>query len=206
MDLNLIRRKLHDHYPVPEGDNRLASVLLPLVLVEGNIHLLFEIRSDSLKTQPNEICFPGGRLEENEAPSQSAIRETMEELGVDRKELRLIGAIDRISTPFNLFIYCYVGVLDIEDPMALPINKDEVKELFTVPLDFFLSEPPTVHHIGMRLEIPETFPFDKIQNGKGYNWRDGRYPVHFYEYGGHIIWGMTARMVHNFANILKGID
>ncbi|PLX34183.1 MAG: CoA pyrophosphatase [Clostridiales bacterium] len=206
MDLNLIRKKLHDHFPIPEGDNKLASVLLPLVEIDGEICLLFEIRSKNLKTQPREICFPGGGIEKNEAPSQSAIRETMEELNLSQKQIRLIGAIDRISTPFNLFIYCYVGLLDIESVGALSVNRDEVQSVFTVPLDYFMENEPSVHHIGMKLDIPDDFPFDKIQDGKGYNWKNGRYPVHFYEYGGNVIWGMTARMVNNFANILKGID
>lgn len=206
MDFDLIRKKLHNHYPVPEGDNKLASVLLPLVKIGGVIHLLFEIRADGLKTQPNEICFPGGSLDQNEAPSQTAIRETMEELNLSQKQIRLLGAIDRINTPFNLFIYCYVGILDVESLESISFNRKEVKSIFAVPLEFFLLNEPTIHHIGMRLDIPEDFPFNKIQKGKGYNWRNGRYPVHFYEYGGHIIWGMTARMINNLANILKSIE
>ncbi|HKL11134.1 MAG TPA: CoA pyrophosphatase [Clostridia bacterium] len=206
MDFNIIRKKLHDHFPIPEGDNKLASVLLPLIEIDGRICLLFEIRSKNLKTQPREICFPGGGIEKNEAPSQSAIRETMEELNLSKKQIRLIGAIDRISTPFNLFIYCYVGLLDIESVDGLSINRDEVEDVFTVPLDYFMENEPSVHYIGMKLDIPDDFPFNKIQDGKGYNWKNGHYPVHFYEYGGNVIWGMTARMVNNFANIIKGIE
>ncbi|MBK5252359.1 MAG: CoA pyrophosphatase [Peptostreptococcaceae bacterium] len=206
MDFNLIRKKLHNHFPIPEGNNKLASVLLPIVEVDGRIHLLFEVRSSNLKTQPREICFPGGGIEKNEAPSQSALRETMEELNLTQKQIRLIGAIDRISTPFNLFIYCYVGILDIKNINNISFSRDEVQSVFTVPLDFFLENDPHIHYLGMKLDIPVDFPFDKIQNGKGYNWRNGHYPVHFYEYDGNVIWGMTARMVHNFANILKDID
>jgi len=206
MDFKLIRKKLHDHFPIPEGNNKLASVLLPLVEVNNEIHLLFEVRSENLKTQPMEICFPGGGIEKNEAPSQSAIRETMEELNLTQQQIRLIGAIDRINTPFNLFIYCYVGILDIKDISNISFSYHEVQSIFTVPLSFFLENDPQIHYLGMNLEVPKDFPFDKIQNGKGYNWRNGRYPVHFYEYNGYVIWGMTARMVHNFANILRGID
>ncbi len=206
MDFNLIRKKLYDHFPIPEGNNKLASVLLPLIEVDGRINLLFEIRSDRLNTQPNEICFPGGGIEKNEAPSQSAIRETMEELNLTEKQIRLIGAIDRINTPFNLFIYCYVGILDIIKIEDISYSLDEVESIFVVPLEFFMENTPKIHYLNMKLDIPSDFPFDKIQDGKGYNWRNGRYPVHFYEYKGHVIWGMTARMIHNFTNILKGID
>jgi hypothetical protein len=42
-----------------------------------------------------------------------------------------------------------------------------------------------------------------IQNGKNYKWKVGKLPELFYEYNGHIIWGMTARIVKNLVNILK---
>ena len=42
---------------------RNAAILLPLVEVNGEDALLFEVRSKRLEMQPGEICFPGGRIE-----------------------------------------------------------------------------------------------------------------------------------------------
>ncbi|GAE44688.1 hypothetical nudix hydrolase YeaB [Mesobacillus boroniphilus JCM 21738] len=37
------------------------AVLLPLVEVNGDVHILFEVRSLKMRRQPGEVCFPGGR-------------------------------------------------------------------------------------------------------------------------------------------------
>src|SRR5699024_7104932 len=64
---------------------RKAAVLLPLVEVDGETHILFEVRSNKMRRQPGDICFPGGRVEEfDETKLATAIRETSEELGVPK--------------------------------------------------------------------------------------------------------------------------
>ena len=56
-----------------------ASVLIPLLQVRGEWNILFEVRNPGI-TQGGEICFPGGRVEPGEKPSDAAVRETQEEL------------------------------------------------------------------------------------------------------------------------------
>ncbi|AOT69689.1 NUDIX hydrolase [Geosporobacter ferrireducens] len=187
----------------PEGDYKGFSILVPLLQVQNELHLLFEVRSENLKTQPGEICFPGGRIEMNESPEQCALRETAEELGLAEAAIELFGPLDYIVTPYNLILYPYLGTLPTINPQDFPINPDEVAALFTVPLSFFIENPPLEHPIHVKTEVDEDFPFDKIQNGRNYNWKMGSYPVLFYEYGEHIIWGMTARIVKNLVEIIQ---
>ena len=62
---------------------RRAAVILPLIEINNEIHLLFEVRSKKMKSQPGDICFPGGKIEENESPKSAALREASEELNLN---------------------------------------------------------------------------------------------------------------------------
>jgi hypothetical protein len=66
-----------------------------------------------------------------------------------------------------------------------------------------MKNEPHKYYVTTKLDVPEDFPYHKIQNGRVYNWRTGRYPIIFYEYKKYVIWGMTARIINNFINILK---
>ena len=110
-----------------------SSVLIPILEHENNLCLLYEIRSENLKNQPNEICFPGGRIERGESKKQAAVRETAEELLIEPESIEIIGASDILITPFNTIIYPYVGT--VKDYKGTFNN--EVKEVFIVPLPFF---------------------------------------------------------------------
>ncbi len=57
------------------------AVLVPLVEGEEGPALLYEVRAGSLRRQPGEVCFPGGKMEAAEYPEECALRETWEELG-----------------------------------------------------------------------------------------------------------------------------
>ncbi|SHK45680.1 NUDIX hydrolase [Paramaledivibacter caminithermalis] len=203
MKLSDIYNRLKSRIPMPEGKYKSYAILIPLIYVNGNIHLLFEIRSKSLKTQPGEICFPGGKIEENESPLESAIRETCEELNIKESNIEIIGQTDYIVTPFNLILYPFVGSIKDIDSKNINFNRDEVESIFTVPLDFFIHNTPETYFVNSKLEIPDNFPFEKIENGKVYNFRTGKYPIYFYEYDDYIIWGMTARITNNLIYILS---
>jgi len=203
MNLEYIINKYKNRKSLPEGKYKRFSILIPLILVNKEIHLLFELRSERLNTQPGEICFPGGRIEEKETPMACAIRETSEELNIDTNNIHILGQGDYIVTPFNLILYNYLGLLRDISINDIKFNRDEVSSIFTVPLEYFLKTPPEVYHVETSLNLPESFPFEKIQNGRVYNWRTGKYPILFYEYNDYVIWGMTARIVKNFIEILK---
>lgn len=185
--------EVHQHY----------AVLLPLVEVEGEWHILYEVRSSNLVTQPGEISFPGGRVEEGESPVEAAIRETCEELGLAYEQIEYVGELDYIASPFNLIIYAYVGILRNVSLPAMRFNTDEVEQIFTVPLSFFFTTLPTVFMGEVDVRFTEDFPYDHIPNGMGYRWRKGRYPVHFYWYEEFVIWGITARLTTNFIEIIQ---
>lgn len=176
------------------------SVLIPIVVHEGGYHLLYEVRSESLNNQPNEICFPGGRIEKLEESVKAAVRETSEELLMPEDSIEIAGELDTLVTPFNSVIYPFAGILHNYQGT---FNVDEVKEVFCIPLSFLMDTEPECHYIDIEMKPREGFPYELIQEGKHYPWARGRYPVYFYRYENRIVWGITARITHNFIELLK---
>ncbi|MGE5630916.1 MAG: NUDIX hydrolase [Caulobacteraceae bacterium] len=176
------------------------SVLVPMVKTGESYSLLFEIRAEKLNKQPNEICFPGGKIEKKESKQEAAIRETAEELLLPVSNIEIWGELDTVVTPFNTIIYPFAGQLN---KYTGTYNADEVKDVFLVPLSFFIETNPLCHNIDIRMVPKEDFPYNMIQKGRNYPWGRGRYPVYFYTYDNKIIWGITARIIKNFIQIVK---
>lgn len=181
-----------------------TAVLLPLLQRNGEWHLLFEVRAQTLRRQPGEVCFPGGFLEpEDASPEAAAVRETSEELNLDPKTIQVVGPLDVLITPWRLIIYPFVGVL--LDPEQIDPAREEIEQVFTVPLTEILQATPDVHQIRIRLEPPDHFPFEKIPGGRAYPWRQTDHPELFFEFEGHVVWGLTALILDHFRSVVREV-
>lgn len=175
------------------------AVLVPLILSCDGTSLIFERRSDKLRRQPGEICFPGGKLEPDETPVSCALRETAEELCIESRQIEILGPGDIFVSPFNFVIYPFIG--KIADYSAT-FNTDEVSEIIPVPLDFFLTNPPEQYKSTLVSQLPEDFPYGRIPGGEKYKWATGTQDVLFYQYHHHLIWGITAHLVQSAAALI----
>lgn len=194
-------KKLSNHTPVILGSENHAkfAVLLPLIKKEDGIHVLFEERSYTLKQQPGDICFPGGKVDAADSSfEETAIRETVEELGIKRENIGELYPLDYLVSPFGNIIYPYAGF--IHSLEELNINKAEVESIFTVPLEFFVKNPPKEFHVQFNAELSDNFPLKDIVGGKDYKWRPLVIPENFYYYEDRVIWGLTAGIVKQFIN------
>ncbi|SCG84255.1 NUDIX hydrolase [Proteiniborus sp. DW1] len=178
------------------------AILLPLINMDGKWHILFEVRSEKLDRQPNEISFPGGKVEGKETFKEGAIRETCEELNIKSESITLLGELDYVLSSKSV-VYGYVGVLEDLDVELLEYNRNEVGHVFTVPLDFFLKNEPEIHYTKLEVTPRADFPYHLIQNGRNYNWNKSSQAVYFYVYEDYVIWGLTARFVKNFVDIIN---
>ncbi|APZ48459.1 coenzyme A pyrophosphatase [Jeotgalibaca sp. PTS2502] len=184
----------------PLGKQRFFSVMLPLIQREGEWHILYEVRGTHI-SQPGETSFPGGAVEANESFEEAAVRETMEELNVEQSDIRVLGEIDYIVSEFAV-IHCFVGV--INKPFdSIQFSKAEVASIFTIPLSYFLENRPTYYVSDYQLSHPEDFPFDRIPNGKNYQFKTGQHLIPFYDLNGHSLWGFTANLTDHFVEILE---
>ena len=198
MDLRTAALFLEGRKPGVMEMKRHCAVLIPLVWWKDELYVLFEVRSNSV-SQPGEICFPGGRLEGKETPVECAIRETQEETGIPSHRIRILGQFDSMCNYTNMQIDTFVGVIAYEDVKAARINPQEVYELFLAPLSFFEEREPFVYEYEVEPKIGEDFPYERLGDCPNkYNWRKGRYTVPIYRWEGHVIWGITARILRHF--------
>jgi peroxisomal coenzyme A diphosphatase NUDT7 len=199
-----ILTKLAAHTPEILGHKHFSkyAVLVPLIKKNNDIHVLFEVRSLQLKRQPGEICFPGGKMDPRDKDEKTAaIRETKEELGISEKDISEIYPLDYMISPFGMMIYPYVGFLHA--PGNIQPNPSEVEEVFTIPLPYFLENKPEIYQVEFKIEPEENFPFELITGGKNYKWRPRVMEEYFFKFEDKVIWGLTARILSNFIEIIK---
>ena len=179
---------------------RRAAVLVPLIQKGGEYHVVFEVRAGSLKTQPGEICFPGGAVERGETPKQAAVRETMEELLINRCQIRVIAPLDVLEAPGAMEISPFLGALQ---GYRWSYSEAEVDHTFSVPLRWFAEHEPERYETELVTVPEETFPFEDVPGGRDYHWRRGHYDVYFYRREEGIIWGMTAKILRSLAEMYR---
>ena len=186
------------HVPGLMGARAAYAVLAPVVCEPGKEPaLLFEVRAGALRRQPGEVCFPGGKIEPGETPVQCALREAWEELGIPPSAVEVVGQTDFIAHQSGFLMYPVLGRVAGRGPECERKNAAEVAESFLVPVSFFEENPPEVWRYPLEPRIPEDFPYERVGISRDYPWRGGRADVPIYEYGGHVIWGLTARIVRH---------
>ena len=203
MNINEIKEKVKGKIPRPIDIIHNHAVLIPLIEIDGETHILYELRSYDMSTQPGEISFPGGRVEKGESHMEAAIRETMEELNIGRNNIEIIAELDYFVSYSNITIYSFLGKLSGINLDKLIPNKSEVDHVFTVPLDFFLKNDPDIYYLNVKTDLNDEFPYNLIPNGRDYKWRKGRQTVMFYFYKDYIIWGFTAKMTKKLIEVIR---
>lgn len=178
------------------------AVGLPLLVTGDDSRIVFEVRASHMKTLPGDICLPGGSVEVGETPAQAVIREVSEELLLSADKVELLGAGDIFITGKESVIYPFIVLLH---DYTGTFQHSEVKEIFTVPLEFFLHAKPEYAYTTIT-DIPdEDFPFEKIQGGRNYPWIRAKKRIVFYQYEERIIWGLTGKIMESFAKLLPGL-
>ena len=192
-----------DYTPYINGHENMkkASVLIPIIKLKDSHFILFEVRSKTLKSQPSEISFPGGKIEVNETPYEACVRETCEELGTISSNIEILSELDLFISPSNLIIHPFVGIIKNID--ILNINKDEVDHIFLVPISHLLENEPIKYENEVKVIPNKNFPYELIPHKKNYKFQRGYYDSLFYMYKNYVIWGITGKILDNFLKLLK---
>lgn len=201
-DIQLIQSMLSNHKLDKSRD---AAIVIPLVREDDqSLSILFEVRAMTLRSQPGEICFPGGRIDPDDVnPLAAACRELCEELGLSHNDFDVLtaSALEPVMSPRRGKIYPYVCY--IPKPSVISPNQAEVSTTFRVPLSYLLEHPPSEHKTSFHFEFSDDFPFHKIANQSAYKGQKQTMTEHVFEYDGHVIWGLTARLLVSFLAILN---
>jgi 8-oxo-dGTP pyrophosphatase MutT (NUDIX family) len=183
--LRAIHQVMASHQPrriQPEGRPE-AAVLLLIYEVHGEPHILFTLRTHLVETHKGQISFPGGAADpEDDDLRLTALRETFEELGVRPEDVDVAGQLDDSPSISGFMVTPYVGFIRGPVPYPFRPNRHEVAELIEVPLS----------HLMDRANVTEEARHI-----------DGRDVVMYsYVFREHVIWGLTARILKQFLDLL----
>lgn len=159
--------------PRPRTGLRHAAVLVP-VIARSPLTVLLTARTDHLPSHAGQIAFPGGKVESDDAgPLAAALRETREEIALDKSFIEPVGFLPPYRTGTGYVITPTVGL--VRTGFDLTADPQEVAAVFEVPFAFLMNEAN--HQIHSRV-------FGGVER-------------HFYAmpYGERYIWGATAGII-----------
>lgn len=165
--------------------NLTAAVLVPFCFnQEGEPAVLLTLRSSNLSRHAGLISFPGGITDESDASAtETALRETEEELGIPRSSVDVWGPIHPLPslgssisvTPVVAFVRSSTPFCLLEE---LTVNKDEVDKVFMPSLESLCDprgwEYTTWKYPGVPRHASPVFVLNSSDR----------------------IWGLTARILH----------
>ena len=165
-----------------EGDPARAAVAIVLRAVPQLEILLIQRAVREGDPWSGQIALPGGRRGPEDATLQdTAIRETLEETGVDlNADGIVLGALDELRprTPVlpPIIVTPFVAVVERDTPLEI---SDELADAFWAPWSTF-ADPA-------RIDESEVLV-------RGASWKVTSYLV-----GERVVWGMTERMLRQLA-------
>ncbi|WP_432784990.1 putative Nudix hydrolase NudL [Oligella sp. MSHR50489EDL] len=159
-----------------------AGVLIPMVNRDDETQIVLTKRSSKLRNHRGQICFPGGRFDATDGSLEdAALRETEEEIGVERSRISVFGQMPIFYTGTGFAMSAYLGWL--AEASRFVIDAREVEEVFLVPLSY-LTDPNNY-----RLYTAE---------------RDGMsFSYYGINWANHFIWGATASILRNLYQRLQ---
>lgn len=182
-----VRERLSNYHPViapPPDHLRPASILIPFYPDEKKgLSLIFMMRPDYPGRHGAQISFPGGKMDPGDTDELStALRETEEEIGVDRSVIEVWGGLNTQQTMASSYwITPFVG--QIPYPYEFNPDPSEVDRLIIVPFSHILNPSHSTYG--------------------DYNFRGYEYPSYMFTYGEDVIWGLTARILRSFISFLR---
>ncbi|MFD1095650.1 NUDIX hydrolase [Salegentibacter chungangensis] len=153
---------------------------------EFKTNLVLILRKSYQGVHSNQIGFPGGRVEDfDKNLKYTALRETEEEIGVPRNEIKVIKKLTRLYIPpSNFWVQPYMGLLE-NTPIMVP-QESEVEKIIEVDLDQFMDQKSLVQQ-----KLSTTYA------------KNIEVPAFLLE--GHIVWGATGMMLNEIREMLGKI-
>ena len=190
-----------------------SVVLLLLIPIGDDYHILFEKRASGIR-QGGEISLPGGGYDDHDVSGEAtAIRETVEELGIPAQRISIVGRLDSVFAPMGALVDVFVGVSDI-DMNELKPNRDEVEKAFALPVSYFRDNEPMEYKVMVEVHPSYTdrktgeetvlLPSRELGLPERYwkTWGGFNHKVLVYKTVEGVIWGITARIIREFLDYM----
>ena len=171
--------------PFSINNSTAAAVLILLYLEDNEIHFFLTKRSNELEHHKGQISLPGGTQEENEELTHTALRETQEEIGINKTSISIIGSMTPLFVPVTGFmIHPFIGYSSNKlEPTPDP---SEVEAIFSVNISDLLNE---------------TNQTIEKRNIRGYDVEVPYFKLNNYE-----VWGATSMILSEFRDLIKSIN
>ncbi len=142
-------------------------------LLPPDLDVLLLRRAPTLASHPGQIAFPGGRLEASDkGPIAAALREAVEETGLDPAALEPLGTLPELALPVSNHLVTPVPAWWTRPSEVAAVDHDETVEVFRMPVADLLdpaNRASTEHSVGTRSYRAPAFTVD-----------------------GRLVWGFTA--------------
>ena len=153
-----------------------AAVLVPVIERSGGAAVVLTQRTESLPTHAGQIAFPGGKIDDTDSgPIDAALRESHEEIGLDREMVDVLGFLDTYQTGTGYRILPVVAA--VSQRANFRPEPGEVADVFEVPLEFLMN--PDNHKKHSR------------------EWGGAQRQYYAMPYEDRYIWGATAGILRN---------
>lgn len=164
----------------------LSSVLILIYKDENVLKTVFILRQTYDGVHSGQVSFPGGRLEEKDKSlTETALRESQEEVNIDPKKVQILGTLSEMYIPpSNYLVLPVVGYQDSR-PDFIP-EKSEVADIIEADFNFLFDNAL----------IKET-----LLDVRGY-----KIQAPYFDVDGHIIWGATAMILSELKEVIESID
>ncbi len=170
---------------VPDG-LRDAAALVLLYPHDGRLHVPLTVRGGGMRTHTGQVSLPGGSVDAGESIEAAALREAVEEVGVDPADVTILGRLTSLHIPVSGFLlHPVVGVAGGR-PRFQPAAW-EVARLLEVPL--------------LVLDDPDTLRTERRQRQAGERLTEIEVP--YFAFEGEKVWGATAMILAEFLAVTR---
>ncbi len=150
-----------------------------------SMEIILTVRSKKLKNHSGQISFPGGKLDKTDNNLiECALRETYEEIGIEKKKIQTIGMMNKYITGTGFLVTPVIATL--KEKIKYNINKNEVDEIISFPLSYFSKEK-------------------KNELAFFYNDKKEKFFYYDFKWQGYRVWGTTAFILYDINKILNKI-
>jgi 8-oxo-dGTP pyrophosphatase MutT (NUDIX family) len=165
---------------------RKAAVLMLLYPKKNVTHLALIVRNSYPGIHASQIAFPGGKVEEYDTSlSDTALRETEEEIGVSSQKVNVVRAFSEVYIPpSNFLVSPFLGFS--EEELTFDLSPDEVSDIIELPLCKFLDDDIVVE-VNMSTSYASNISVPAFQINE------------------HLVWGATAMMMSELKEIFKKV-